>query len=282
MKHIFFAAIFLAPMLANARPLFLEPAGTTGRLAFESIVEVSQRWDNYGSPQSKYTSVSFPITLRLGLSRRLDVGATLQHVSQRLKTGAAEFSGSDAGRLSPQVKFGFRDNISVLGIWHVGTNEEDQELPIARGDSPEIRFLAAVPTALPLAVDIGYLRQARYNGRLGVQGVPLKNIDPGDIFDARVALLFPLSKGFSASLETVYSTIGDQEIEGVIVADTSGEALDVFLGLTWSYKDLVLGLGGGTSLLDESHTSFAIDRGAGDFTAKFLFSYKLQPKKIEP
>lgn len=187
--------------------------------------------------------------------------------------------GCDSGRASPEFKFALRDNVSIQGIWHISSGEENQELPIARGDSPELRFLAAIPTSWPICVDIGYLRQARYNGRLGISGAPLKNIDPGDVADARLALLMPLPKGLSASLETIYSSIGDEKVDGVTLADTGGEALDVFLGLSWTYKDLVLGVGAGTGLLDESHTSFAIDRGAGDFLAKFLFSYRLQPNK---
>jgi hypothetical protein len=177
------------------------------------------------------------------------------------------------------LKVGLRDNVSLLGIWHLHTGEENQGLPIARGDSPEIRFLAELPTTWPLCFDIGYFRQGRYNGRLGIQSSQLKDIDPGDVLDARAALLIPLPARLTASIETIYSSIGSEKINGTTISGSSGEALDLFGGLTWTYKDVVIGMGVGTGLLNESHTSFAIDRGAGDFTTKFLLSYKLQPKK---
>lgn len=281
-KRYWFVALLLTAASAHARPLFLEPSPTSGLLAFETVFSLTQRWDQYGTPESEYESFSFPVTFRLGVHRRLDIGFSIQYVSHHIEVGDLRFGGNDSGRISPEFKLGLLENLSFQGIWHLSSSEnEDNELPVGRPSNLEGRLLATIPTAFPISIDAGYLSQRQYNGRLGVLGSDQKEIDPGDIADFRLAVIVPISKKFSASAEGIYSYIGDRKVDGETITDSSGEALDVGVGLSWEYKDITLGLGVAAGLLEETHTSFAIDRGAGDITGKFLFSYKLKPRKRE-
>ena len=102
---------------------------------------------------------------------------------------------------------------------------------------------------------------------------------PGDIFESRLALEVPVWRFFSLLGELAYYDTDTKEIAGLEVAGSAGEALDGLVGITWSRFGWNIGVGAGFGLLEESHTSFDLERGAGDFMYKVSVAYKLTPKK---
>ncbi len=272
------AFLALASVL-QARPLLTEEVATVGRHTFEAGFSLSKRFDDFGSPKSTYETVVFPFHLKLGLFSRFDIGLGLTHIGQRLKVGDTEFTGSANGLLSPQIKFSVTDYVGFLGIWHSAESEhERQDLPIARGNDFETILLLKLPTAWPLHLNAGYLFRESYTSKLGIAAGNEVTVRPADIFESRASLEIPVRYHLSLLTELAYYRVGEKKFGNVAVADSEGDALDSIVGLTWNYKGWLVGGGVGFGLLDESHTSFDLERGAGDILYRVNVAYQLKPK----
>lgn len=274
------AVTFLFPQILSARPLLTEEPETLGRYTFEAGVSLSQRDDAFNSPKITYKTVNFPVLLRLGLHKNLDIGFNISYINQRLETGGANFSGSRTGLFSPLIKISPWKNFSFLTLWHTkATDEAEQDLPIARGDDLEAILSLRLADIWPTTVNIGYVSKGKYHSKLGVAtGIPYK-IEPGDIFEAKSAVEIPLKWHLSLLTELAYYNFQSKKISDQAVTNSAGEALDALVGLTWNLGGWNIGLGTAFGLLDESHTSFDLERGAGDVLYKLTACYKLSSRK---
>lgn len=268
------------PAGVHARPLTTREAATIGRLTFEASTALSLRRDAFGSPKTTYETVVFPVSARLGLTRWMDFGFTLRYVDQTLKTGQTEFNGSTPGQFSPELKIAPWENVSVLAIWHTATSPREKEnLPISRGHDFEGLALVTVPTAWPIHLNLGYLKRDDYTSDLGVDFGDDALVEPGNIFEARAAIKIPMPLSFGLIAETAYYSVDQQKINRIAVPGSSGEAMDLMVAVEWVRAGWDLTGGVGFGMLEEEHTSFDLDRGAGDVFYSFSASYRLSPQR---
>ena len=275
------ALIVAQPLMA--RPLLTEEVPTIGKKAFETTFSISERRDKFNTPESTYRSVNFPFSARFGLSRSLDLGLYLLLVNHRLETPEAQYSGSNNGRISPFLKFSPWDYMGLMVIYHGKNTEEiEQELPIGFGKDWEFRTLFKMPTFWPISFNINYVMRGAYDSKFGVRNPVPRTVRPGNIFETRGAVEIPLKHHFSILGEMAYYSAEKSTIQGVEVANSSAEAMDGLIGLTWSYFNWYLSAGAAVGLLDEKDTSFNLERGAGDGMIKLSVTYRLTPKKTTP
>ena len=268
------------PALVSARPLLTRPEETVGRYAFESQFSIFGRRDVFNSPKSTYRSVGIPVAARLGITPRFDFGFTLDSYTQTLESSGDEISGSRNGLISPEVKYALFDDVSLLGIWHMRSPEiSDQTLPVARGDDFEFMALAKIPTAWPITFNGGYLYRNPYHSEKGTENAVKVKFEPGNIWEARSALEVPLPAHFVGLGEMAYYHVTSETIGGEHIQSSKGDAADALIGLSWDYKAWSLGTGVAFGLLNERHTSFDLERGAGDVTYRFSAVYKLYARK---
>jgi len=277
---ILFSLLITNSILAWARPLFTEEAATRGYLNFEAGASISERIDEFKTPDTRYETVLLPVRFRLGLHDRLDLGITLRHISQRLKTENTRLSGSQNAQFSPEFKWRFFDTTSFQFVWHFARGENRETLPFARGEDYEFLLAYDTRTFWPIHLNAGYTFRGKYNSNFGVIGTPDSRIDPGNVFETKGSFEIPLFYQLYFLSELIYNNTATREINSASVADSSGEALDIATGITWQWKEWYIGTAIAFGLLDEQHTSFGIDRGAGDFMLKFSLSYKLLRSKF--
>ncbi|MCB4756686.1 MAG: hypothetical protein LHV69_06595 [Elusimicrobia bacterium] len=267
------------PVFLGARPLVTRETETIGYHHFETGFLSSVRHDTFKSPKTTYRTVVLPAYARLGLFSKADVGVTFRYITNRLERGEAKYTGSGVGQISPEVKIAFTENWGFLGIWHTRSGAQSDDIPVARGVDGELVGLYQAPTAWPLYLNLGYVFRGPYNSNMGVEEVPVVHVNPGSIFQSRAALEIPLSHGFSVLTEMAYYHVYEQKVAGEAIPATEGDALDAYLDVTWLFRGWSLGLGLGVGLLDESHTSFDFERGAGDTDIRFLLAYRVKPHK---
>lgn len=272
-------ALTAAP--AAARPLITEPTAPLGRYMFEAGISPSYREDTFQAPvKMRYETVNIPVRLSLGLTDRLDVGFILNSLSERLHTPDARYSGSRTALFNPYFKYSPRDYVGFQFIYHRSAGEEgNQELGIARGDDYEVKALFHVPTRVPIEFNFGYVARHPYDTRLGVRAGPQYRVKPSDIGEASVATEFPIRWNVALLTEAAYYIVGKETIGGVNQQKSDGSAADALVGLTWTYGGWSLGTGVAFGLLDEGHSSFDLERGAGDYQLRWMLAYKLRPRK---
>jgi hypothetical protein len=265
---------------AHARPIITEPAAVLERWMFESGIRASYRRDTFRSPSTDYETVRVPVDARLGFPGRLELGLGLDFVSQRLETDAYRYDGSQTSLFNPQIKFNPIQNVGLLFIYHMPAREESrQQLSIARGDDAELMALFHLPLRVPVEWNIGYLFRNSYTSQFGIRGGPRYTVEPGDIFETSLAAEIPVRWGLAILTEAAYYTVGEQSVGGVKNTESDGDALDALIGLTWTRAGWSLATGVDFGLLDESHTSFDLERGAGDFRWHWMARYRLNPRK---
>jgi len=281
-KHLGFLTLLscFLPLQLMARPLITRELNTLGRNTFEAGFSISERIDEFNTPRDTYQTVFVPVYMRFGLFKRLDVGLELEHASHRLDTNGKRLKGSKPARFSPEIKLTFSDSLGILGVLEVESEEENgQDIPISRGNNYEILALYKFSSLWPLQLNAGVVLREEYSAQLGIQDGPNRNVDPGTIFETSLALEIPMKKGFFLLSELAYYDVANQKLDGITVQDSAGQALDALVGMVWVHKGWNIGLGASFGLLDESHTSFDINRGAGEVSGKFAVSYKLKPKR---
>lgn len=274
-------ALFFAVSPAFARPLLTEEVETVGHLNFEAETSVSQRQDKFGTPERNYESVHFPFGVRLGITSKGELGFTLRHVSHRYRNGGTRLSGASKGDFSPDFKISPWTNLGFQAIWYISQSENlEEEMSVAHGNDLEVNALIRVPTpVVQTHINIGHIWRGNYNSQFGVPAGTLYNVDPGNISQAKLAFEYPLPAHLSVLLEGAYYSVKAQSNNGIELPETDGEAADVLVGMSWAYGGWTLGAGAAFGLLDESHTSFDLLRGAGDYTYKFSLAYKLKPRR---
>jgi hypothetical protein len=271
------ALLTAAPL--HARPLLTEPAATNGRFVFEGGFGLSYRSDRFKDPNSQIETVLIPVEIKLGFHDKLDVGFTLTHASQRLDLPETRFEGSSSGLFSPEFKFSPWPFLGFQFRWDVKNSEENDDLPIGRGNDYGTKAMVQLPTRWPAYLNVGYVFRESYETHLGLgQGV-IATFEPGDIFETSGAGEVPVRWGLSALGELAYYRVAQQHQNHLPVAGTKGDAMDALIGITWSKGSWNLGTGLSFGLLDEQHTSFEFDRGAGDYQVRFKASYHLRPHK---
>lgn len=263
------------------RPLLTEEAASLGRFNFEAGMSLSFREDRFDTPEKIYETVTIPVHVAFGFHQNLDIGVELNYFSHRLETPLERFTGSVSGQVSPYMKISPWDSFGVMGIWHTSTSEESQELPIARGNDLELLALITLPTPWTTHINVGYIWKGPYASNFGVIGGPISQVEQGDIFESKGAIEIPLLWNFNLLGELAYYEVDRQMIAGQTIQNTDGEAMDALAGLTWAWKGWDVGLGVSFGLLEESHTSFDLIRGAGDMRTEFSIAYKLKPRKPE-
>jgi hypothetical protein len=285
MKRICFALVLTFSSLSSlqARPLLTEEVPTIGRLNFEGKASLSFRRDEFGEPENVYESSNFPVQFRLGSSHNTEFGLTLSYLNQKIKTPVSELSGSSHAEMAPHFKYSPSEYVGGLLIWHVRQKaDSSSEMPIAHGDDFELVSLWKVPVFYGgLQLNVGYEWREKYNSKLGIRTGQEYRITPGNIFESKAAWEWPIPWNINILTEVAYYNVGEQKNDGQKVPDTEGEAMDVLGGLTWAYGGWNLGTGASFGLLDESHTSFDLTRGAGDWQAHFSVAYKISPVKQE-
>lgn len=274
-------ALGMNPAFVQARPIFTESAATAGKLTFDANILMSVREDTFGSPTTKYQTVHTPWQARIGFNPKLDVGFMLDYVSQRLEQNGARYDGSGNNLLSPFFKFNPWQNVGLLVYWHTKHSAKDNEdLPVARGDDLEAIALYSAPTKWPLTFNVGYVLRDPYNSKFGVAAAETPiHVHPGDIFEAKGSLETPLPAHFSILSELAYYHVDSQTNNSEKIQGSKGDAIDALIGLSWDYKAWYLSTGSAFGLLNESHTSFDLYRGAGDYQIFLRIGYKLLPLK---
>jgi len=267
----------LAP-LTHSRPLLTEEVDTLGKFTFEAGFDISIRTDDFGFPKSTVETVFFPVSAHLGLSENLDVGLSFSQSTQRIKTPGGKLSGSASGQLDLQTKFSPWDHMGFLAVWKTSTSEEEDDLPIGRGNDVELTALFSLPRPWRPQFNIGYVFKGDYDSSFGIRNQPPSDLDPGNIFETKASVEIPIKFNFNLLTELAYYNVASQSINGVKVKGTDGEAMDALVGLTWAWGGWNIGTGVGFGLLEESHTSFDLERGAGDVYYQFSLYYKLKPR----
>jgi hypothetical protein len=278
---VFSLSLILFSSQVYARPIITEPLEPIGRASFEAGMGISNRIDQFGSPiTSKYSSVIIPAHATVGLHDKLDFGFSLTHASHRLETGGEEFKGSRPAMLAPEIKFVPWSNLGFQFIWRNKISEEDQQnLPIARGDDLELITLIKLPVDWPAYINVGYLVRDSYTSKLGIEGGQPYTLEPGNVLTIKTSVEYPLRYGLKFLTEAAYYSIEKGKVSNSPISESDGSAADIFAGITWAWGGWNIGSTIGFGLLDESRTSFSIDRGAGDYQYNFSFSYKLKAKK---
>ena len=280
-RELLFAVTLCALMRppAEARPLLTEEVPTVGKKSFEVIVSLSQRDDAFGTPKTNYRTVTFPVSARIGVHRAVDIGFYLNYIKHRIEATNSHFTGSQNGRFSPFVKVSPWKNLGFQAIWHTQSPEQGaQSLPIARGRDIETLMMLKLPVDWPVTFNVGYVFRREYRSKLGVSNGPSYRVQPGDIFESKGAIEIPLKFHLSILGELAYYTSRQNRIEGIPVAGTSAEAMDALIGMTWNFRGWNIGAGAAFGLLDEQHTSFDLERGAGDTLYKATVAYRLVPR----
>ena len=173
------------------------------------------------------------------------------------------------------------ERLGVIAFWHTKRAEKgDQALPIGRGDDIEALVLYSLPTRWPVTFNGGYIHRDPYTSKLGINAGSPVRIRPGNIIQLKASVQKPLPANFSLLNELAYYSFEQQKIGSSATPNSAGEALDALVGLSWDYKGWNLGGGVSFGLLDERHTSFAIERGAGDVTYHLRIGYKLVPHRL--
>jgi len=265
---------------AAAHPLITEPVAPLGRLMFESGFAATFRSDAFREPKTTYETSNIPFEARLGVTDRLDVGVTMNYLSQRLRGPEFDYKGSRTAVFNPELKYAFNDIVGLQFIYHNGISEEGaQELSIARGDDYELKALFRLPLRVPIELNLGYLFRNDYFSTLGIRDNPKSRVKPGDIALASLAAEIPIHWHIALLAEGAYYSVQEQTVAGVSQEGSKGTAADALVGLTWTYAGWNIGSGVAFGLLDESHTSFDLERGAGDYQLRFRVSYRLKPRK---
>lgn len=265
---------------AQARPLFTEEVPTVGKKSFEASLSMSKRNDVFGTPENLYTTVNTPLSARIGLHRAVDLGFTLNYVSQRLETQNAHFTGSQNGRFSPFLKVSPWNNVGFQVFWHTKSPEQGaQNLPVARGEDFEALLLLKLPVAWPVSMNVGYVARGNYMSKLGITNDIAYKIEPGDLFEAKAAVEVPVKFHFSLLGELATYSGRKTRIQNAAVPDSAAEAMDGLVGLTWAYGGWNIGAGAAFGLLEERHSSFDVERGAGDVLYKLTAGYRLVPRR---
>jgi len=268
----------LSPL--HARPLLTEDAVTAGKLSFDANILMGLREDRFGTPEIEYTTVRFPWQARLGLNPRLDFGIMFDYVSQHLEQNGAKYTGSTNELFSTFIKYTPWDHKGFMLFWHTRRSAQDgQELPIARGDDIEALFLYSIPTRMPLSFNAGYIHRDPYSNKFGIETGQPTRVRPGSIVELKASMQTPLPANFSILSELAYYNIQKSKLADTEIQDSAGEAMDALIGLSWDYQGWYLSAGAEFGLLDEQHTSFDIQRGAGDVTYLMRVGYKLLPHK---
>jgi hypothetical protein len=139
--------------------------------------------------------------------------------------------------------------------------------------------LYSLPTRWPVNFNAGYVLRDPYNSKLGVETGEKTRVRPGDIFELRTSMQIPIPAHFAILTELAYYHVQREELNSVLVPDSAGQAMDALVGLSWDYNSWYLTGGVAFGLLDESHTSFDMERGAGDMMYRLRLGYKLFPHK---
>jgi hypothetical protein len=281
-NSLLLTAIFLGTAsISQARPLLTEEPNTAGRLTFETSIGGSVRLDTFGSaPQTKYQTVRSPWLARLGLTSRFDFGFRLDYFSQRLEQNDIRYQGSSNELFSPFIKYNPWEHVGFMLFWHTKRGpQEDQELPIARGNDIEALALFSAPTPWPLTLNVGYVKRDPYNNKFGIQAGDAVRVRPGDIFELKTSMETPLPAHLSVLSELAYYHVQRETLGEHGVQNSAGDAMDALIGLSWDYKSWYLSGGASFGLLNESHTSFDLERGAGDVSYQLRLGYKLFPHK---
>lgn len=265
---------------SHARPIITEDVPTLGKSTFEAAFNGSWREDEFNTPTVKYRTARLPARARLGLFEKLDLGFSLTHLSHSVEVGQTKLKGSRPALFSPEVKFSANNYFGLLLVWHTALKEKpEQDIPIARGDNYQITGLFRLPFRYRTYVNLGYIARKNYNSRLGIEDGPVYSVKPGNITEAKASLEIPVGKGFMVLTELAHYTVGKRTIGGVEIADSNGSAMDLLTGLLWELKGWNVALATSFGLLDESHTSFDLERGSGDITYHLNFSYRLKARK---
>ncbi len=283
-KHSLLLLLILlgSTAVSQARPLFTEEANTSGRLVFDTNISFNLREDTFGTPQIKYQTIHFPWQARLGITSKLDAGFLLDYFSQRLQQNDIRYEGSANELLSTFVKYKPWDHLGFMLYWHDKRAEEsDQNLPIARGDDIEALVLYSAPTTWPLTFNAGYVKRDPYSSKFGVAAGEPTRVRPGDISELKSSVQIPLPAYLSILGELAYYHVAKESLGDIGVQNSEGDALDALLGLSWDYKAWYITGGVSSGLLNESHTSFDLERGSGDISYHFRLGYKLLPHPAE-
>lgn len=275
------AVMLLVSTKGEARPLLTEEVPTVGRRSFDATIGISKRLDDFGSPKTTYSTVNFPVRAQLGLSNHFDFGFMLAYLSHRLETQTAHYKGSMNGQFSPFIKYSPWTYLGFELLWHTRTPESGvQDLPAVRGQDFEPLIMAQLPTAWPITFNVGYIFRGNYKSKLGISNDIAYHIDPGNIFEAKTAIEIPIRWHFAILGELAYYNTGGSTVENRSIGGSAGEAMDGLVGLTWGYAGWNIGAGAAFGLLEERHTSFDLERGAGDVLYKVNLAYKLTPKRL--
>ncbi len=280
--HFIFLAILIMAPSAWAHPLITEEVQPVGFLNFQGGMFISYRRDSFGSPTQKYETVNFPVELKFGVHRKAEIGLDLAYLFHKTKLEQSnDLSGSSNANLTPSFKYSPWEYLGFRVLWHIRKAEKaEDEFPIARGDDIEFLQLFKIPVPYGAAhINTGYLWRDSYQSNLGIRAFPKSKVEPGNIFESRASWEIPTRWNLNLLSEVAYYRTGKQKIEGVTIANSDGEAMDALGGLTWAYQGWNLSAGVAFGLLDESHTSFNLERGAGDWQTLFRISYMLMPRK---
>lgn len=282
LRALVVALVFL-PTLAHARPIITEEVATLGRFNFEAGASLSYRTDHFSPGDREYVTTYFPISARFGLTNKLDIGFTVQSINQHYDIGSSHYSGAISGDFSSEFKYSPWEHAGIEGKWLLAKSEDTtQQLSITHGNDLELNALFTGPDArIKTYMNVGYVWRGHYDSQFGVALGPGYNVEPGNIFQTRVAAETPLYRRLNALVEGAYYNFSQQKINGIGLPNSSGNALDILTGLTWAYEGWNMGAGISWGLLDEQHTSFDLTRGAGDVTYSFKLSYKLKAHKPE-
>ena len=271
-----------AAAFSQARPLLTEEANTSGRLTFDANISMKLREDTFGTPQTKYQTVVFPWQARLGITSKLDAGFMLNYVSQRLQQNGIRYEGTANELFSLFVKYNPWEHLGFMLYWHAKRAEQDnQSLPIARGDDIEALMLYSAPTPWPLTFNAGYVMRDPYNNKFGIAAGEPTRVRPGDILELKSSLQIPLPAYLSILSELAYYHVQKESLGDVGIENSAGDALDALIGLSWDYKAWYISGGVSCGLLNESHTSFDLERGSGDVSYHLRLGYKLLPHKAD-
>jgi len=249
---------------------------------FESGIGASYRRDTFEEPKTDYETVTIPVDMRIGATRTVDLGFELLYLSQSLDNGPSRFTGSRSALVSPEIKISPSRYAGLKFIWHAAIGDESQqELPISRGNDFELKALFTFPARIPLTFNAGYVWKDTYESRQGVNNHQEFSIDPGNIVELTAAVELPLKKHFSIIAESAYYSVQTRKVNGLELTESDGDAADASIGLNWRRKGWDIGAAASFGLLDESHTSFDLERGSGDVTGRFQVHYRLHPVKPE-
>ena len=278
--------LFILTLLAGtsslwARPLLTEEVKPIGFLNFEGGTTFSYRRDSFGNPVNTYETVNFPVQIKFGVHRKADAGINVSYLFHKLKMPNGELSGTSSANIIPNFKYSPYEYFGVKFLWHMAQSETtSDELPVARGDDFEFIQMFKIPVSFgAMHLNTGYLWRDTYQSRLGARTALKHKIEPGNIFESRASWEIPALWNINLLSELAYYAVSQEKLDGQSIPNSSGDALDVLLGLTWIYEGWNIGAGMAFGLGSENHTSFNLERGAGDWQGLFHLSYKISPQR---